>query len=976
MEDTKDVEGNLSAESAPGTLLSSQDRANTNSKAPTSPSVDETLKTDQQSKAVKDSELSSVQDVSNGLESDHRSLNSTKDVNELELIVEDVIVGTSEAHDMCLPHTSDLPKTQSCDVPEHHEDGGSVNNSKVQVEDESSVSNDSVHGESPVELCQSQGEVGSIPNKTPEPIDPSEHVKQVDVNQGLVDTIHDESSNELHQRQVATVASVPSKSPEWIDPSEHLKEVDVNRSLVKSIHVESPDELSDRQLETTSVPSEATKPTDPSEHVESSDDLDQRKLEVATLPNKTPKPVDPSEHVKQVDVNRGLVDTAAPFESVRQAVTKFGGIVDWKAHKIMTVERRKQIELELKKAEEEIPEFRKRSEAAEDRKVLVLKDLDSTKRLIEELKLNLERAQTEEAQAKQDSELARLRVEEKEQGIADEASVAVKAQLEVAKARHAAAVADLKSVKDELETMWKEYISLVDEKNMAVKKAEEVVSASKGIEKTVEGLMLELITAKESLESAHAAHLEAEEHRIGAAMVRDQDSLNWERELKQAEDELQKLNEQLLSAKDLKSKLDTASALLLDLKAELAAYMEAKLKQETEIVEEEESSKDGAEGTKKTQKNIQAEVALAKKELGEVRVNIEKAKVDANCLRVAAVSLQSELENEKAALVTMRQREGMASVVVASLDAELNRTKSELELVQMKEKEVREKMVELPKALKQAAQEADEAKSAAQQAHEEQRKAKEELEQAKAGASTTESRLHATIKEIEAARASERLVLATVKALQESGSAASTGVTVSLEEYNALSKRAHEAEELANTRVEAAISQIEVAKDSELRSLEKLEEANRKMAARKEALRTAIEKAEKAKEGKLGVEQELRKWRADHEQRRKANDASRGAVNPIQSPQRSFVEDKDSKSFTSSPQRNFEEKKEVKNFDKEQNAVIQVIPPRPMPSPKVFVSGNSVERVVIDLNTKKKKKSLFPRIIMFFTRKKTQQSLK
>ncbi|XP_039032999.1 protein WEAK CHLOROPLAST MOVEMENT UNDER BLUE LIGHT 1-like isoform X2 [Hibiscus syriacus] len=684
------------------------------------------------------------------------------------------------------------------------------------------------------------------------------------------------------------------------------------------------------------------------EHLAKMNDLTLPHTKIISSAAESPKSIRPT-HKKQVDLNRGLIDTASPFESVKEAVSKFGGIVDWKAHKTQTLERRKLVEQEFVKVQEEMPEYKKRSEDAEEAKMKVLEELHSTRRLIEELKLNLERAQTEENQAKQDSELAKLRVEEMEQGIADEASVAARAQLEVAKARHAAAVLELKSVKEELEASKKEYASLMNERDLAVKKAEEAVSASKEVEKTAEELTIELIATKESLESAHASHLEAEEKRIGAAMARDQDMHHWEKELKQVEEELQKLNQQIHSAKDMKSELDTASALLLDLKAELAAYMDSKFKEETDRHHNNETQ----ESETRTHTDVHAFIASLKKELEDIKVEIEKATAEVDCLKVAAISLKSELDKEKSALANIKQREGMASIVVSSLESELDKTRSEIVVAQMKEKEAREEMVELPKQLQQAAQVADEAKSFAEMAREELRKAKEEAAQLKAGASTMESRLLAAQKEIEAAKASEKLALAAIKALQESESAKSTdevdspaGVTLSLEEYYDLSKRANEAEEQANMRVAAAISQIEVAKQSESRSLENLKEVTREMAERKEALKIATEKAEKAKEGKLGMEQELRRWRAEHEQRRKATEE-----NP--------------------PRASTEEKKETKNFEP-----VPAAPANTIASPKVYDHRNNTETQSSPEPQVVKKKSLFPKILMFLSRKKKLSSSK
>lgn len=589
----------------------------------------------------------------------------------------------------------------------------------------------------------------------------------------------------------------------------------------------------------------------------------------------------------------GLIDTASPFESVKDAVSKFGGITDWKAHKIQTIERRKMVDEELEKIQEALPEYKRESELAEEAKHDALKELESTKGLIEELKLELEKAQLEEQQAKQDSELAQMRVEEMEKGVANEASVAVKAQLEVAKGRQESATSELRSVREEIEMVCNEYEDMLREKELAAERAEVAVKEAKEIEREMDGLSIELIATKELLESAHTAHLEAEEKRFGAAMGRDQDMYNWEKELKMVEDDIERLNQEIHAADDMKTRLEAASALENDLRAELVAFTENS------------SSND----------NIHAAVDSARRELEEVKSNIEKAASEVKALKIIAGSLQSELAREREDLAETKQRESAG-------------------LVGKTDEEAREELNKLEQAMK----EAEDAKLLAAVARDELRMAEELSEQAKTGMSTIENRLAEAKKEMEAARASEKLALAAIKALQETESSqrfeemsnSPRSIIVSVEEYYELSKQAHESEEEANTKLSQIVSQIEVAKEEESRILEKLEEVNREMSLRKEELKAALGKAEKARDGKLSMEQELRKWRSENGKRR--------TEEPEKSPTRSST-------FA------FGEQGTSSNIDNNNNNVTN-------PETK---------------KKKKKKLSLLPKVLMFLSRKKSHK---
>ncbi|GJN33795.1 hypothetical protein PR202_gb22419 [Eleusine coracana subsp. coracana] len=528
---------------------------------------------------------------------------------------------------------------------------------------------------------------------------------------------------------------------------------------------------------------------------------------------------------------RVFIDSGAPIESVKEAVSKFGGILDWK-------ERRKHVQSELDKALEDAPEYQRRAEAAEVEKSKVQTELINARRTIEGLKLNLEKANTEAVQAQQDSELANIRFKEIQQGIASKESAAIQAEIELAKHRHKSALAELQSVKDELEQLQKEYHSLNTQKDNAKAKACESSTASQEIEKIVEGLTLKLITLKGSLTSSQAKHIIAQEHKVNVALAYQQEKSNFQNELKQADEEW-------------------------ICKMGFSSYLEEKPPPVVTLDGEAEQPTG----------STRLKLARIRKELEDMRADIEKAKDDVKGFWNAAATLRADIEREKADIVALRHKEHVAALSTTSLQEEIRTTLCELNTVRE-----RTRAAEMPVEVQKATEELEQAKSKGRLARHEMAKAREEADQVKAEVNVSKLRLEAVSREILAMNASEEIATASANALSEYKQGAEMEpqadrrMTVSVEEYDMLTKKAQEAEALAKKQVIRAIEKIKEAKQAEVRCLDQLEQLKKQIDARRLELKAAQEKTSSAQYGKLTMENELRKRRANHEQQLKESE--------------------------------------------------------------------------------------------------------
>nr|GMD40009.1 WEB family protein At2g38370 [Ipomoea batatas] len=261
-------------------------------------------------------------------------------------------------------------------------------------------------------------------------------------------------------------------------------------------------------------------------------------------------------------------------------------------------------------------------------------------------------------------------------------------------------------------------------------------------------------------------------------------------------------------------------------------------------------------------------------ELKQAKFNLSKTTRDLVDIRATVGSYNAKIEKERILLEKTKKRLASNFIKVSSLEEELNQTRRNLELVQGCNGDPREPL-DLTRELQRLCSETQQFKKVGEATKSEVLLAMLEIEQTKARIKTAEIKLIAAKKMKEAARATESVALAEIKALSNSENLFTTsqrkpgdGISLTLEEYSALTSRARDAEEACKRRAIGAMLLADEANAAKIEILKKVEEATEEVKLSKAALEEALSRVEAANQGKLEVEEAIRKWRFDHCQRK------------------------------------------------------------------------------------------------------------
>uniref|UniRef100_A0A7N0RC97 WEB family protein n=1 Tax=Kalanchoe fedtschenkoi TaxID=63787 RepID=A0A7N0RC97_KALFE len=560
----------------------------------------------------------------------------------------------------------------------------------------------------------------------------------------------------------------------------------------------------------------------------------------------------------------GEIDTRAPFQSVKDAVSLFGegafsgerrGARKIKPH---SADRVLAKETQLHLAQKELNKLREQLTNAEATKSQALDELEKARKTVKDLNCKLATIGESKAlaiKAAEESQNNAKQLVETKFSRSDSMSGFRTEDLESSKMNYLAAVSELDDAKQELRKLRQDCDVSLETKMAALKQADEAEDTAKeNMDRSLE-LSKEILVTRESLERAKLAVAQAQEEH--AKIFADKD-----------------VQKQLY-----KSKFEDSATKLLALKQELNPSLTKDLA--TQVVSVDNEIKHLQLDMEKANASELESVRMVTSELVNAKDYLQKVAEEESSLRGSLESLKLELENVKKEHAEMKEKEAEMEYIAGNLNIQLCKTKSELEACIAEESKARDAADDMVSTFQQLSIETEKARIEAEEMKLKAELLKKEAETTRAALAEAESKLRVALQEAEEAKLAEARVLDQIKALSERTTAArsstsdsGTNITISKDEYDSLSQKVVESDTLANMKVAAALAQVEAVKASENEALKKLESTQKEIEDMRAAAAQALKKAEMAEAAKRAVEGELRKWR-EREKKKAAEAASR-----------------------------------------------------------------------------------------------------
>ncbi|CAH9133778.1 unnamed protein product [Cuscuta epithymum] len=562
---------------------------------------------------------------------------------------------------------------------------------------------------------------------------------------------------------------------------------------------------------------------------------------------------------KQVEV--GEIDTSAPFQSVKAAVSLFreAGASPMSQPATIkksakTLEERVLVkETQLHLIMKELDGLKEQLRNTEATKLQALRDLEKAKRTLHDLTSKLETVCEAKQAAIESTEAAKVKAKELEmQKSSKPAAIsgddAWKLHVDSEREQYKASAGELNYAKQELANLRQDFDAVLEAKLSAFQEAADAHHLTAVNRERANEFAKEVSALRETLAQVKLAPLQAQEEnaKLNAEKESHLHSLKMAKE--EADRKLSILREEADPAvnKSLAEKLEETNAMI-------------------EVLREQLNNVKVSDNT--AWREVSAEKENAERALQEIRAEEES-------LKSLVDSLREELENVNKLRAELRNKAEETDSLAERLRVELDRNKKELEAtiagITKQEEEINAKIQELSLEADRATREAEDMKKSADIF-------KQEAEAARIATRAAEEKLEVALKEAEEAKAAQRVAdykihnasrkFTACNGEEDQAAAANIseppngGIKLSNEEYQSLCHKVEKLKTEADIKVATVMAQVESINRSEKDLVKKVEERMREAEEVEAATRDAVKRAEVDEAAKLVVEGELLRWR-------------------------------------------------------------------------------------------------------------------